>query len=207
LNPPLITIFYTIMQKTLYLHMGVQKTGSSALQSFFVNNRAKLHANNITYFKALHNEDNATAGKVSCGNAREIGQFLRSELDTTTSKMTLSFFDTSLKNCQTPHGLFSNEGLIFNSSDLTSKILQIASKHDFSIKAVLYVRSITGVYISSYGQHIKSGKTSHSFTDYIDTKLYANRIRDIIAIINVLGKENVIIRNYDTHKNALASIK
>lgn len=177
--------------KSLILHVGHPKTGSSYLQSFLTINEDKLKKNNI-YYPTPNKIDlnNSIKGFVSSGNG---SRFLDSN-----NNLIFKFND----KCTT---LFSDECFFY-------RLLSWDNFHNFfkknaiSLQVILYTRNLFECSISDWGQLIKR----HHLTKDLNTFLINSNIKRYSALKDWLEASNkynfdIKIKNYSNIKKNLVN--
>ncbi len=182
--------------KKIFLHIGAGKTGTSALQSHFVLNKQHLERNNY-YYPATKNELKAKELKITAGNGIDLAQLLRQEDCNIESIEALA-----LQYIQDANG----KDIIISSEILTlfrpacAKVFKDAvNRLGYEIIVIYYVRAIADHLLSSYHQQLKRHAYSKKFTAFIQNRKN-NFLETISKSINVFGRENLIVKNYDVVK-------
>lgn len=177
--------------KTLFLHIGTHKTGTSALQHFFLTNREILEKHGVYY------------PRTGC-NREGMHHPLFLPLDTkniTQSKRTFSSMVDELKQ------EIGEKQQVLISSEMISKLI---SRKDFhakslfelfdTVKIIVYVRRPDDFIESAYRQQIKIRRTYSFDSCYEEHK----RRNDIYMLCrkcsNFVGKDNVIVRCYEKNQ-------
>jgi hypothetical protein len=146
------------MKNKLYLHIGANKTGSSAIQLFLVKNRSELKAAGYCYpkFGELYNAHYHISSALGCGpNVKA------EELETLSEKM--------LEECGDNACILSSEYFI-TVNDVT-RIYHTFSK-SFDIEVIVYFRRHDLWFESLYNQAVKTvvnppwGKGIESYLNY-----------------------------------------
>jgi len=142
--------------KNLYLHIGLGKTGSSALQSWLSLNSSELLRQGYCYTDLV---PEAKLGNASSGNGYVLYVALRKGDDAEAERLiTESYFaagcDNAIVSCEQLQGL----------SRARLQVLQeILARHDIQVTVIAYVRSLYEHLYSTYAQEVKRGTTSHAF--------------------------------------------
>lgn len=189
--------------RRLVLHMGMGKTGSSALQIAFVRNRDLLAKRGILY--PLHASDkDALAGKVISGNGLGIIEQFRARERPNKAE----FMDDLRRTIDEAEGdvLYSSELLYNIGSTGVEELRDLAASAGARLQAVIYVRDVAGHALSSYSQVVKRALFTGDFAAYLDPesgryrpKMQA-RLRQLHAS---LGPENVTVLHYDSEREQL----
>lgn len=137
-------------RKTLFLHVGHGKTGSSYIQSSLARSVDTLRAHGVCYPIAEAVRQKAANGLVTSGNIRPYP----------------GDFDKTLTYAEGDTLLFSNEGLF--RTLLPTTLGEIRNTFpDAQIKVLLYVRNPLGNAASSYQEFVKQGKTVFTFEEFL----------------------------------------
>jgi hypothetical protein len=176
--------------KTLYLHVGHGKTGSSFIQSTLVNSTKSLSALGI-YYPLPQNADAAALGKTSTGNGWYI-------INDTFRDLNLNEVDDSI--------LLSSEflfGFILN-NDGVRKINEFVDHyHVRSVKILLFIRDPIEHISSSYSQMIKSEGYARDIDEFaINFDMPKEVVRFLDVVSGIRGVE-LTVRNYSRVKDSL----
>lgn len=193
--------------KTLYLHIGTSKTGTTSLQHFCVENSESIEQQNYSYpvfphkFKYVNIMRN---GHFLAHRAYEEGEkrnFLEEE------QYFRQGMDFVLDNFQKIDNIIlSDEGIwsvVFKGDkpDLWEKIKKEADEHGYAVKIIVYLRRQDGLADSWWNQKIKVGKRLYSTVPWEEysrnpTKPELNYYEPLRNIEKVFGKENMIVRRF-----------
>lgn len=182
-------------QKTLFLHIGTHKTGSTSIQSVLTKEKEKLKEEGIYYL----------------GGFRELSKPMkvRTEYDEDhvrkfQKKVKESINQSKFSN---PHTyIASNEnwsGSTLNAYDnaaLNAKILRdIFKNFDFNIRIIVYLRRQDSFIESVYAQKVKRGDTDLTFQDFLELvhKKQFHWISLLDSYAKFFGKENIIVQRFD----------
>lgn len=170
----------------LTLHIGTQKTGSSALQSFLALNSDLLAEYDILYPKHP-SFSSARKGEVTSGN-------LPSEVN--------GWIDYigKLPKGRSEHILFSNEVLfnyIFSSHE---NFVSLHKKYDLTL--IMYVRNPLDHLFSSYGQHVKRHGETKKISSWLHNSQYIDKVAQVIKSCKD-NEINLHIINYSKKKDAI----
>ena len=190
--------------KKIIIHMGADKTGTSALQAFFANNISELNENNFSYFyenKVTLSE--AKDYKVSGGNAQPLPQLVWLNKDNYDKVLIEQALQKHIDYANGKNILMSAED--FGALDPVGAkyINDYAIKNDYKITIVYYVRAIADHEMSRYQQFHKEAIFNGSFLELLTTKSSCSFLRTIENICTVFGKENLIVKNYDLNRQEL----
>ena len=173
--------------KNLYLHIGLGKTGSSALQSWLSLNSSALLQQGYSYADLV---PEAKLGKVSSGNGYVLFVALRKGDYTEAERLiTESYF---VSGCE--RAIISCELLQNLARTRLQALQEIFARHDIQVTVIAYVRSFYEHLYSTYAQHVKSGSTTHAFGSdsedldaykYVEVLMkYARYVRNRFVVLN-----------------------
>ena len=185
--------------RTLYLHIGQGKTGTSYLQSVFALNQARLADFDVDYplQEAMLNQ--VAKGNMPGGN----GYGLR---DVFSNPETLSGFSLPEKR----HVLLSHEGLISRLLFDGSAVLldEICDKNNFDhVSILVFGRNPVKHVVSSYRQLVKRGGMTLSLDQYCDIYQSPKQLASFLEAYS--GRPNTSVRalNYsDCSKHLLDQV-
>ena len=174
-------------KKSLYLHIGMGKTGTTALQVFFSGNRKAMEKQGVAYPRL---------GEIEGAHhllSPHVPRFLRNtwkfkSVDDWAPELATTDVDSILLSSELMSRATPNELLPFCESIMKW----------FVPKVVIYVRRQDDIIMASYNQHIKSGLQKRQLTD-----VYQKMIPkfDYEALLSpwedVVGRENIIVRPYE----------
>lgn len=168
-------------RKTIIIHLGAPKTGSSAIQSSLALNIEVLRANGIDY-PEHPSFLNAREGRISSGNINATPEWVTIIRD----KARSSAYETVL---------FSSEGLFHTIPQRVSDLRDLAN--EFDLKLVALLRNPVESLCSRYGQMVKRGGETGSLDDYVlrDTGLQSTL--NVIEAIYDNGL-SLHLRNYSS---------
>jgi hypothetical protein len=163
-------------QKTIYIHIGTHKTGTSAIQDFLSLNKKVLKKKGYlfpqrsrrAYYTAIDNS--YVVSKANHRSFRKLGELCRK---------------------QQKHVLLSSEtfSLLDNISDIRMLLA------DCDVRIICYLRRQDDVIQSMYNQSIKEGGFYQDITVYQPYNLDYYEMLEKWA--SVFGKESIIVRLYD----------
>lgn len=164
-------------------HIGGPKTGSSALQSWFVNYRHFLEAEGITYPKPddLKRAENY---QISSGNAKQW------------------HLNPGQQNLR-PGELWSAEQL-FSSEAFRQVLSERVSLLETTVTILGYYRNPVDWVVSGWMQNVKREGWTKTLTEHLETTDFP-QLRSLLAWLEMSEDKgiNIRLRNYDLHKNAL----
>lgn len=165
---------------TVYLHIGLHKTGTSSLQSFFASNRTVLEAGGYAIPKAgwmdgaHHNIPLEILGKP--------------KFDPTLGGLEAALPQIDAK----PNALLSSEEFEF--LDLAGVRRLKEGLGERPVNVIVYLRRQDALIASTYAQQIKMGARLGSFENYVTASLYNPRFDLFLLLMrwsHVFGREAV----------------
>lgn len=172
--------------KTLYLHIGCGKTGSSALQVWLWNNHGAFRDAGVLYPV----EEGVSLGdySITSGNGGVLFHSLR--------RGHLRELLTSLPVSEMRGVLFSSEIFQLLNEVEISELRDVAKACGFQLKVLAYVRDIYDMAYSSYAQLIKRNGYSRTFPEYVDSLLTMQQFDVVRRYVAAL--DDVAVVHYDT---------
>lgn len=193
-------------KRTIYLHIGLMKTGTSALQSFLYNNKTllsnkglyypwleiepenkKVMHGNLSYFFMINAQSKAIPKKIFTCNTNEAQDIYK-------------------KQCEErlfPHIPASAKRIILSSEIMSSYarptlplFYRLLNDYGFEVKLLVYIRPMVEWITSVWAEVVKE-KNFHSPDLHTYLLKDHNSIQEIINLIEEFGKENVIVRPYE----------
>lgn len=169
---------------TFYIHIGMQKTGSSAIQAFLARNHAVLRAKGYTYPDAPAFDQ---AYETSAGNALRLSSwFDRGD------RSTVHHYLKEL--CEHPNVVLSSEALFTTVADVGDLFFEAFAPYD--VRLICYVRRQDALLASSYNQLVKN----HGYCDPPSPRLAAH-LPDAHSVLmscrRYLDDQNIIVRPYE----------
>ncbi|WP_097012851.1 hypothetical protein [Pseudodesulfovibrio profundus] len=172
--------------RTLYLHIGLPKTGSTALQCFFKENVEQLRQVGLSY-------PTSSIRKSGLFDSHAGNGFALSPLHPTYSKREHDNLLNEIVAQPTPNVLISSEYL----SQLTGEdIKELRSKlTQFKFKIIAYLRRADSYTESCFQQLVKNhGANAKS---KVVTTAARKSVEELVALLSHFEEENVIIRPYE----------
>lgn len=185
--------------KKLYLHIGMPKTGSSALQVFFAKNRERLYEDGIWYPELNAGIKVEEKPRVFGGNA-EIFTTFSMEVEDMGKETRQLFEDTCKKLHDHDKDILLSCERLFTCSAIVYKNLK---DRGFDVKIIVYLRRQDLWGESSWNQNIKTGDYTNSCFEFMQLERndivydYYKKLTEIAAAV---GKDNVIVSVYESGK-------
>ncbi|KRF16762.1 hypothetical protein ASG90_10985 [Nocardioides sp. Soil797] len=196
------------------LHVGIPKTGTSALQVAFVRNRELLAEHGIIYPSdpgVPSMDARATRGGVTSGNASLLRAFLMPS-KTPRGVSPEQALTTAVELIEktgdgTSSLLFSSEFLCRSSLERFATFAAACDDVGYDVEVVGHVRNVVGHAVSQYIQRLKRHRFTGSFADFVEPTegdTYRPPMRSWVEGMGaVLGTSAVTVVHYDSLRNDL----
>ncbi len=188
---------------TLVFHIGIPKTGSSAIQVFLARNRDALLLAGVDYLK-IGEFSMGLAGKISSGNGAFVARCLlpaKAHAKIVLGEAHLAEALEAVKTGDAHTGLISSEMFVDTDHELMAGFLETLRNQGIHCRAFYFIRAQDQFLMSSYVQQVKR----HQFTG--DPNIFALRAMKNIAYIRydsyyrsmckLFGPENVVVRTFE----------
>ncbi|KHD08078.1 hypothetical protein PN36_16175 [Candidatus Thiomargarita nelsonii] len=197
------------LMKTIYIHIGTHKTGSSTLQLFFDQNRERLkqlgffYPTEGTYYKPLGMKSSKSGGqrflvfalkgvyphwinekyqitkKEDC--IREIREHIIPYQDSANILISAEYFFTQVK---------------------PEEMLTIFERMNFNFKIIIYLRRQDKFLESLYNQNTKNARYYDSFELFVNQQIqnkqsYCYFYNKLFKFAQVFGRKNIIVRPFE----------
>lgn len=189
--------------KTLYLHIGTSRTGTTAIQRFCTDNLKFLKENNCCYpvakyrYKYISPRRNGSflVYNAIVPEGQDVGLYNEKMLDDCFSTLVKSF-----ENCDKV--LLSNENLWgrlgLRYTERWDRLKKLSEDENFNIKLIVYLRRQDEWIESSWNQRIKHENYDKTIEEYVEEIIwpldYYKRLEELSKLV---GKENIIVRRYE----------
>jgi ribosome-associated translation inhibitor RaiA len=172
-------------RKELYIHVGMGKTGTTALQEFFWSNREELKLFGIDYPDYY----------VIAGAHHVISPHHPPFLSSIPFKPVTEWAREIAKSRQDKI-LLSSELIAWTPVDLIEAFCEELLKH-FRLKIVMYIRRQDDQIEASYNQQVKAGVQKKAIQDALERMISRYDLREKINMWEkFVGKDNIIMRPY-----------
>jgi hypothetical protein len=182
-------------KKTLFIHCGSNKTGSSALQVWFAHNIDRLGEFGIHY-PVPGVLEHLLDGKY--GNGGMLAQFLKGSF---LWQQVLPMLDAAL-GAECGKILISGETIQSGESTRFVKLKAYLEERGVDVTFISLARNVADHAFSVWGQEIKSGGSTERWEALL-ARYRAPFLRQLHTISAVFGRQSVIVLNYDTIKGSL----
>jgi hypothetical protein len=181
--------------KTLFIHAGGAKTGSSALQNFFHINASQLESLGFAYENRLHIEHDYEIGSAN-------GMLLYGILSSATAadneidSAVLSYFG----RCNS--AICSSE--FFAELDISGwkKLFESSKRLDVKLKVIFYVRNVIPYLLSAYDQIIKRHGGDELFDEWVKKATWQHG-KALRIITDELPKSSIQVIHFDHERTNL----
>lgn len=180
--------------KTLFVHAGGSKTGSSALQNFFEINAPRLESLGFAY---EHKLDIKHRYEINSGNGELLYEVLWSAKTTNNEidSLVLSYFG----RCN--NAICSSENFQELCADHWKKLFESSMRLGVKLKVIFYVRNVIPFLQSAYNQLIKRAGEYRSFDEwFVEEKWPWQHARALRKIANELPQSSVQVLHFDSEK-------
>ena len=178
-----------MIKKEVYLHIGLQKTGTTAIQKYLASNYKTLLNSGILYpksgrsnFKHNHLFDVITQER---SYSDSVWDQLVQEISSSTAEKVI----------------ISDEAFcLFDQSQIKFIKEKLSSLFDF--KVILFLREPSSFLISLYKYNIKSGNVYYSFQQYLNKNLSRCNYQKIVSTWSqYFSSKNILIESYEQAKS------
>ncbi|MCK5917021.1 MAG: hypothetical protein KAG34_01255 [Cocleimonas sp.] len=193
------------MNKIIYLHIGMPKTGTSSIQVFLAKNIDALLANDTSY-PELESLKIAKKGRVTSGNMGIISRALlpafHSDFPESVDRIELlAKLENTIQTSKAKKIILSSEFLAVVPKEGLIQLYNILKKSKHQIKIIIYLRAQERFIQSVYAQRVKRHGEVEPIEKFIQQRLKENSILNYYNLLNkfskVFGKNNLIIRVYE----------
>lgn len=192
--------------KTVYIHCGAPKTGTSYLQVLFARYADSLLESGVIY-PTDSSIQMARNGGVTSGNGVEMANYLRPELphNIADKDLFLETFRQILSQAEERDILYSSEFIVFPQGERTSALVSAIADAGYDVRLIYCVRNIASAARSTYSQQVKRHGEARPFSDFIRTwdPYYHHHVQ---LIVNAFGPDKLILLNYDEERKTLADL-
>ncbi len=194
------------MRKTLYVHLGMPKAGSTALQEFLYMNRGLLEQTGLLYPDPRALEQFSRDPQKMSGHhivpMYLTGFFWASfpKKEGVDAADVIRFIKLQIAESTAPKALLSSEACWFmlNRQDVVNSFADAFS--DFNLKVIVYLRRQDDHIQSGYNECIKSSFYTMTVDEFIEDRFHdpSNQYyTHLMYWANAIGRENILTRLYD----------
>lgn len=185
--------------KTIYLHIGLGKTGTTAIQVYLAKNCHKLLKSGLRYIQCAGGINGDGHQKFAKSFIQDVPEYM---LLTNDEKSSQNDVADEINSCKEDLILLSSEN--FQLSE-PSELLSFFSglNHDYKINIILFVRSQDELAESEYNQIIKVRQEHRPFFEYINNEFDGNFMNVVSKWERVFSKKNIICQVYKANENSV----
>lgn len=204
----------TVSARRLLLHIGMPKTGSSALQSTLALNREELARQGVNYPEHISDAE-AALGNVSSGNGGPLRPLIETRLreqagDEGVARARDRLIET-LCTTAADTVLYSQEWFFQYDPDLLSELDSLVGDLGVELGVIVYVRDVAPYVESIYRQSVKRRRYAGDLADFVSDYILRSvpntfpltRER-IESAAQVLGPGRLHVMHYETERDRLA---
>lgn len=196
-------------KKTIYIHIGFMKTGSSAIQSFLINNSLFLKENDL-YFPDLNKK---AMNYLGFSLLDEIPPYVHHKLDITFKELYGNLKKEIIKSKEEniiisaeAYSLISTDSFLGDKAPFLLK--ELLEDNNFKFKIIATLRPQKSYLISQYNQHIKTHNFYSLFHGDINKFYFEKKeLFDFNTVIKrwekVFGQENIILNVYNRNLDSV----
>lgn len=187
------------------LHVGMPKTGSTAVQVALVRNRDLLISLGVTYPPA-RSDRAALAGRLMSGNGVSLLPYVTSQEPMPEA---VEEIRRQVAESGTPFVLWSSEALYYRlRPDRLGELAAGLASDGVELTVTGFVRDIAGHAVSSYSEMVKGALLTRSFHEFVDGSAGPPAYRPALrrcwgSFLDVLGPDAVTVRRYESHRQNL----
>ena len=191
--------------KTLYLHVGMQKTATSAIQKFLYDNRELLLSRGYKYdrmpyvYPGYARERNATFlyKYIFDADGKPDHNAINERREAGLEKVA-EWFETADNVILTDETLWLM--ISREKRNPLPRLVEFAKEQDAQIKVIVYIRKQDDYFESLYKQHVKEGLAipwDQAIADPGKLSIYLDLEANLKRIEEAVGRENVVVRKFD----------
>ncbi len=186
------------MARTVFLHIGAPKTGTSAIQTALVRNRERLEANGLIY---PGDNERAWPGEAGSGNALRLAQMLIEERSALWREyIARRQVRRLLRKYPTYSVIYSSEFFSKCSTERLAPFIEFIRENGADVKVIYYVRHLVDHAISTYSQAVRGGGMVQGFSSFIVSHKmrFAGVIKKFSSFVD---RKDFILRLYDRERS------
>lgn len=183
------------MSSTLLIHVGMMKTGTTALQKYLFDNTVVLEKQGWSY-PILDSNIVSTKRFIDIRERGGNGHFLygaRQVVDTKSENWN-NGWDIILRCLKHKNVIVSSELITIEDAEI---FLKCALEKYNNIKVVIYLRRQDRWVESCYNENVKTNHISEGIKGYTVLEEKAHYLQQLDLISRIVGKENLIVRVYE----------
>jgi hypothetical protein len=205
------------MSKTLFLHIGTYKTGTTSLQRFVLDQSDELRRHGIALYRGQirasnHIELHLAALRYDRDSFAKLGHSQHVKFDVAYTQQIARRVQSFLNSVPEPCALFSSEGLsLLRYDDEIERLRTILDAHNREVRVVLYLRNKAD-FLRSYASQIlkqEGRKPSHDKRSalYVGSDTWLTDYDSLIAAYQRgFGAGNLTIIDYDAEMQRVGNV-
>lgn len=196
--------------KTLYLHIGTPKTGTTSIQHFCRHNEKVLASKGVCYplFDFKYPSSGNTRNGLFLQNAyynenKERDESVEQSYFEQGSKKLKELFEVYDNIVLSDEGIWQTAFVRKRGKNTIPRIKQMAEEGNYQVKVIVYLRSQEEYAVSWWNQLIKHSRTTANkvswayykkhISMYVGLDYYAN----LMQLADAFGQDNIIVRRFD----------
>lgn len=190
-------------ERTIFIHIGTEKTGTTSVQSFLTKNATRLQQANVWY-----PAESAAAYVESNAHFPIAASLLDGQVDFVTPAKAAAK-DECLRSFLEDCRARTENNVVISAEHFSSRLLgagrlehfrqQLAQLFD-RIMIVVYVRSQLALVPSAYSTAVRTGRSSHlDLAEVTPANPYYNMLALLDLWAGVFGRDNMIAREFSPH--------
>ena len=196
------------MPKQIFFHIGMPKTGSTAMQVFLAMNREYLLQHGYDY-PLIGDYELNLAGKVAAGNGADIGRYFRQtepdeeeKLDFEIAEPVQEFLSVT-RSSPMQKILISSEHFGLRSPNWWQAFRDYLADDDLQISLIYFVRRQDQILQSAYAQSMSGRRRTWTMEEFVtDRANHYYWYQKTKALCDILGEDRVLPRVYETAKTS-----
>ncbi|MGZ8933266.1 MAG: hypothetical protein ACXW04_00055 [Methylobacter sp.] len=181
--------------KTLFIHAGGAKTGSSALQNFFEINATRLESLGFAYENRLHIEHDYEIGSANGMLLYETLSFAN-PTDNEIDSLVSSYFG------QCDNAICTSEYYAEFHRHHWKRLLESSLRLGVKLKVIFYVRNVIPFFLSAYDQVIKRHGEWREFDEWVLEAIWQH-VTALRKIAEELPKTSIQVLHFDQARTSL----
>jgi hypothetical protein len=189
--------------KTLYVHIGPGKTGSSALQVFLARHAEALARQGVLYPSWDDSNRRAAAGEITSGNGVVLCRYLGVAHPAGLPEAEIERL-VAQGLSDAPSVLLSSELLQSASVEGLHRLQDLAARLGARLRYIYYLRSAFPVYVSIYNQAVKRSGYQGTLEEFVRTRPMSH-YQTLRRLVAASGAGAVVLRSYESARADLPS--
>lgn len=187
--------------RPLFFHIGLPKTGTTALQTYLALNEAELQSHGLLYLPIGPRRPGGS-GLLDQGNGQPLARSFYPASDPyhlrQNNRALLNELEQALANCNDHAPIISGEAFCEIGTDQISGLVKKMQSHGFAPKILMWVREQGSYLESRYNQFVKKRMETRTFEAFADerceTAAYLRYDTFATELAGLVGKENVLLQ-------------